>query len=105
MEKKVLYGTWFVLTLLTTAIVLFIRKKRITNWALELTDTMHIMVGGFSSLSGIFLIYKVITEFDKLEPIVGDTGMVSISLGSLATIWFGITEIATLIPPKNPSTP
>jgi hypothetical protein len=105
MEKKVLFGAWFILTLLATAIVLLIRQKRIRNWALELTDTMHIMVGGFSSLSGLFLVYKVITEFEKLEPIVGVEGMVSICLGSLATIWFGITEIATLIPPKQTPTP
>ena len=105
MEKKVLFGAWFLLTLVATAIVLIIRKKRISNWALELTDTMHIMVGGFSSLSGFFLIYKVLTEFDKLEPIVGVEGMVSICLGSLATIWFGITEIATLIPTQQPPKP
>jgi hypothetical protein len=102
MEKKILLGTWFIFTLLATAIVLFLRHKRIANWGLELTDTMHIMVGGFSSLSGFFLVYKILTEFDKLEPIVGLEGFVSMCLGSLATIWFGITEIASLIPtPKR----
>jgi hypothetical protein len=102
MEKKILLGTWFIFTLLATAIVLFLRSKRIPNWGLQLTDTMHIMVGGFSSLSGFFLVYKILTEFDKLEPIVGLEGFVSMCLGSLATIWFGITEIASLIPkPKH----
>jgi hypothetical protein len=100
MEKKVLFGAWFLLTLLSTAIVIIIRKKRISNWALKLEDTMHIMVGGFSSLSGLYLLYKLLTEFDKLESIVGVEGMVSMCVGILTTVWFGITEIATLIPQK-----
>jgi hypothetical protein len=100
MEKKILIGAWFVGTLLSTLLVLSLRKKRILNWALQLTDVMHIMIGGFSSLSGVFLVYKVVMEFDKLESIVGLEGIVSMFLGSLAMVWFGTIEIATLIPQK-----
>jgi cadmium resistance protein CadD (predicted permease) len=100
MEKKVLLGAWFIGTVLAMLLVLFFRKKQMSNWGLQLTDAMHIMVGGFSALSGGFLVYKVVTEFDKLEPIVGLEGLVSMCLGSVATIWFGTTEIGGLIPSK-----
>jgi hypothetical protein len=95
MEKRVLIGSWFICTLLATLLVLFLRRNRLSNWGLQLTEAMHIMVGGFSALSGFLLVYKMWTELDKLEPEV----IVSMCLGSLATIWFGITEIGGLIPP------
>jgi hypothetical protein len=104
MEKKVLFGVWFICTLLATLLVLWNRRQRMSNWGLQLADTMHIMVGGFSALSGMFLVYKLVTEFDKLEAIVGSEGILSMCLGSLATVWFGTTEIASIIPqkPKKP---
>jgi hypothetical protein len=103
MEKKILFGIWFLLTGLSTAIVLLIRRKRLSNWGLTMTEEIHVMVGVFSSLSGLFLVYKLITEFDKLQPIVDDGGILSMFIGSLATIWFGFTEVATLIPKKKSS--
>lgn len=105
MEKKVLFGAWFLLTLIATAIVLLIRKKRITNWTLKLEDAIHIMVGSLSYLSGFYLLYKLVTEFDKLESIVGVEGMVSMCVGILTTVWFGIIEIVSLIPAQQPPKP
>jgi hypothetical protein len=98
MEKKVLFGVWFVGTLLATLFVLWRRRQQMPNWGLQLTDVMHIMVGGFSALSGFFLLYKLMTEFDRLEPIVSLEGIVSMCLGSLAMVWFGPTEIGSLVP-------
>ena len=103
MEKKILFGTWFLITLLAIAIVLLACRKRLANWGLTLTETMHVMVGVSSSLSGFFLVYKLITEFDKLQPIVDDGRILSMYLGSLATIWFGFTEVSSLIPKRKPA--
>ena len=103
MEKKILFGIWGILTLLSTAIVLIIRRKRIPNWGLTKDEAMHIMTGGFSSLSALFLLYKLIVEFDKLQPIVDDGGILSICIGILATTWFGVTEVGSLIPNRKPA--
>lgn len=56
MEKKILFGTWFLITLLAIAIVLLARRTRLANWGLTLTETMHVMVGVLSSLSGFFMV-------------------------------------------------
>jgi hypothetical protein len=101
MEKKVLFGVWFFGTLLATLFVLWRRRQQMPNWGLQLTDVMHIMVGEFSALSGFFLLYKLMTEFDRLEPIVSLDGIVSMCLGSLAMVWLGTREIGSFMPQKT----
>jgi hypothetical protein len=97
MEKRILFASWFFLTFCAAAIVFFYRRKHQSNRSLELIDTQHIMLGVSSVLSGLLLVYKVFAEFEKLEAIVGVEGLVSMCLGSVTTIWFGIAEIAGLI--------
>jgi hypothetical protein len=101
MEKKILFGSWFFLTLLAAAIVLSYRRKHQTNRSLELIEVQRITLAVLGSLSGLLLFYKTGTEFDKLEPIVGLEGLVSMCIGGLTTIWFGITEIAGLTADKS----
>lgn len=106
MENKVLIGTWFLLTLLATMILISIRAKRSASLSLKLEDAIHIMIGTLSYLSGLNLLYKFSTVLGKIEPIVGVEGVVSMFIGILATVWFGVTEIAILIhaqqPPNKP---
>jgi hypothetical protein len=105
MEKKILFAAWFLLTLITTATILLLRrKKQIAPWALPLTDVMRIMFGIFTFLSGCFLGYKIATEFDQLEPIVGGEGLVSMCIGILASSWFSVVEVSNLIR-KSPTHP
>ena len=59
------------------------------------------MLGTGSGVSGIQVFYKVITDFEKLEPIVGNEGLIFMCIGGLTAIWFGIAEIGGLLAPTK----
>lgn len=100
MEKKVIFATWLLLTILIALGLLHWRRSRMSNWGLSQQDAAHVMLGTGSGLSGIQVFYKIITEFEKLEPIVGTEGLIFMCIGGLTALWFGTAEIGSLIPPK-----
>jgi hypothetical protein len=100
-EKKIIFATWLLLTLLTASGLLIRRRSRIANWGLSQQEAAHVMLGTGSALSGIQVFYKIITEFEKLEPIVGNEGLIFMCIGGLTALWFGIAEIGGLLPPSK----
>jgi hypothetical protein len=103
MEKKIIFATWLLLTLATTIALLMRRRLRMRNWGLSQSDIAHVMLGTGSGLSGIQVFYKIITEFEKLEPIVGTEGLIFMCIGGLTALWFGVAEIGGLLTPAKKS--
>ena len=97
MDKKLFFGLWFGLSLLTGLIVLTIRYRRTKTFNLEFSETIRLSISGiFGFLSGLQIFWIIFQKFDALELIISVEGCAFLCIGGFAVIWFALSEIITI---------
>jgi hypothetical protein len=95
--QKSLYGIWLIITLFTTALILFLRHRRTQSWNLTLNETIELALSNFGGISGGYLIYQSYSLYDSLSKLVGNEGIIAMFLGGLASVWFAFGKVKELI--------
>ncbi|BAY21635.1 hypothetical protein NIES2100_13910 [Calothrix sp. NIES-2100] len=96
MTQKYIYGAWFILTCLATLVILAIRFRRISKLTLKLDEFIDLALSVLGGVSGMYLIFQTWSNFDQLQKIVSNEGLVAMTLGGIASIWFCAGKIREL---------
>lgn len=96
MTQKYLYAAWLILTLLAGIVIWFIRGRRTSKWELQFDEVINLALAVFGGISGSYLISQTWTHYDTLQKLVGNEGLVAMTIGGLASIWFCVRTIGEL---------
>jgi uncharacterized membrane protein HdeD (DUF308 family) len=95
MIQKYLFGAWFILTGLVVLFVWFKRSRR-AKGELQLNEVFDLSLAVFGGISAIYLVLQTWLHFDELQRLIGLEGLVAMTLGIFATIWFCARTIRSL---------
>jgi hypothetical protein len=96
--QRILFGIWFVLTILAALLVLLLRHRRTSKWVVRLNEVFDLALAVLGGVSGGYVIFQTgILHYDELQKLVGNEGCVAMVLGGLASIWFGVGKIKELV--------
>jgi hypothetical protein len=96
MSQKFVFGLWLIITAVTAIFIFFQRFSRTSKSKLQLSEVFDLAFAVFSGLSGGYLIFQAWSLYEKLQQLVGNEGLVAMTLGGLASIWFGASKIHEL---------
>lgn len=96
MTQKYLYAAWFILTILAALVIWFIRGRRTSKWELKLDEVFNLALAVFGGISGGYLIFQTWSHYDILQKLVSNEGLVAMTLGGVASIWFCMRTIGEL---------
>jgi uncharacterized membrane protein len=96
MTQKFIFGLWLILTVISAIFILVIRFRRTLKWKLQLNEVFDLALAALGGTSGIYLISQAWSLYEKLQQLVGNEGLVAMTLGGLASIWFGASKIHEL---------
>ncbi|MBU7584924.1 MAG: hypothetical protein KAF91_18795 [Nostoc sp. TH1S01] len=96
MTQKILYAAWFIFSILAVLVILFIRHRRTSKWNIKLDEVFNVSLAVFGGISGVYLISQTWLHYDTLQKLVSNEGLVAMTLGGLASIWFCISTIGEL---------
>jgi hypothetical protein len=95
--QKTLYGIWLIVTIVTAAIILFLRHNRTKKWNLSLNEALDLALAIFSGISGVYLIYQSYDLYNVLYKLIANEGIVAMFLGGLASAWFAFGKVKELV--------
>lgn len=96
MTQKYLYAAWFIFTILAALVIWIIRGRRTSKWELKFDEVFNLALAVFGGISGGYLIFQTWSQYDVLQKLVGNEGLVAMALGGLASIWFCIRTVGEL---------
>jgi hypothetical protein len=96
MTQKFVFGLWLIFTALFAIFILLKRFSHTSMWKLQLSEVFDLAFAVFSTLSGGYLIVQAWSLYEKLQKLVGNEGLVAMTLGGLASFWFGVSKIHEL---------
>jgi hypothetical protein len=96
MTQKFVFGLWLTLTIISTIFILLIRFNRTSKWNLQLNEVFDLALAILGGLSGVYLISQAWSLYEQLQKLVGNEGIVAMTLGGGASIWFGAAKIQEL---------
>jgi hypothetical protein len=96
MTQKFIFGLWLFLTVISAIYILVIRFRRTLKWKLQLDEVFDLALAVLGGTSGVYLICQAWLLYEKLQQLVGNEGLVAMTLGGLASIWFGASKIHEL---------
>jgi hypothetical protein len=96
MTQKLVFGLWLILTTLSALFVLFRRFNLTSKWKLSLNEVLDLALAVLGGISGVYLIFQAWSLYEKLQKLVGTEGPVAMTLGGIASIWFGFGKIHEL---------
>jgi uncharacterized membrane protein len=96
MTQKFIFGLWLILTVISAIFILVVRFRRTLKWKLQLNEVFDLALAVLGGTSGVYLITQAWLLYDRLQKLVGNEGLVAMTLGGLASVWFGFSKIHEL---------
>ncbi|HEY9804851.1 MAG TPA: hypothetical protein V6D25_31245 [Leptolyngbyaceae cyanobacterium] len=96
MTQKNLYTAWFILLILAVVVILLIRHRRTSKWHIQLDEVINLALAVLGGVSAAYLISQTWLNYDPIQKLVSNEGVVSMAIGGLASIWFCIRTIGEL---------